>query len=46
MEEIQGCSFSPRCPKPTDDCKNGLIEMGLIETGIGHWVDKCCVNCG
>jgi len=46
MDEIQGCSFSPRCPNPTNDCKNGLIEMGLIETENGHWVDKCCVNCG
>ena len=46
MGEISGCSFSSRCPNPTNDCKNGLIEMGLIEIKKGHWVDKCCVNCG
>ncbi|MFL2664788.1 MAG: ABC transporter ATP-binding protein [Dehalococcoidia bacterium] len=41
----KGCSFAPRCPNPTDDCKNGNIEMGLIEVSKGHWVDKCCVKC-
>ena len=46
MGEIIGCSFSPRCPEPTNDCKNGLIEMGLIEIKNGHWVDQCCVSCG
>ena len=40
-----GCSFRTRCPNPTDDCKNGNIEMGLIEVSPGHWVDQCCVNC-
>ena len=42
----KGCSFSSRCPFPTDDCKNGNCDMGLIEVSEGHWVDKCCVNCG
>jgi len=46
MDEIIGCSFSPRCPEPTNNCKNGLIEMGLIEIKNGHWVDQCCVSCG
>ena len=41
-----GCSFRTRCPNPTDDCKEGKIEMGLIEVSPGHWVDQCCVNCG
>ena len=41
----KGCSFAPRCPNPTDDCKNGNIEMGLIEVSKGHWVDQCCVKC-
>ena len=41
-----GCSFRTRCPNPTDDCKNGNIEKGLIEVSPGHWVDQCCVNCG
>ena len=46
MGEMKGCSFSPRCPNPTRDCKEGNIEMGLIEVSKGHSVDKCCVNCG
>jgi oligopeptide transport system ATP-binding protein len=41
-----GCVFRTRCPNPSDDCKNGNIEMGLIEVTPGHWVDQCCVNCG
>lgn len=40
-----GCSFRSRCPHPTHECKEGSIEMGLIEVEPGHWVDKCCVNC-
>ena len=46
MGEMKGCSFSPRCPNPTRDCKEGNIEMGLIEVSKGHSVDQCCVNCG
>ena len=42
----KGCSFSSRCPNPTHECKEGSIEMGLIEIAPGHLVDKCCVNCG
>ncbi|MBI64611.1 MAG: peptide ABC transporter ATP-binding protein [Chloroflexi bacterium] len=41
-----GCTFRTRCPNPTDDCRDGNIEMGLIEVSPGHWVDQCCVNCG
>ena len=40
-----GCSFRSRCPHPTHECKEGSIEMGLIEIEPGHLVDKCCVNC-
>jgi len=40
-----GCVFRTRCPNPTHDCKEGNIEMGLIEVSPGHWVDRCCVNC-
>ena len=40
-----GCVFRTRCPNPTIDCKEGNIEMGLIEVEPGHWVDQCCVNC-
>ena len=46
MGEIGGCSFSPRCPKPSNKCKSRSIEMGLIEKNRGHWVDQCCVHCG
>ena len=41
----RGCSFNSRCPNPTKECKEGSVEMGLIEVESGHWVDKCCVNC-
>ena len=41
----EGCIFKTRCPNPTDDCKDGKSEMGLIEVEPGHLVDKCCVNC-
>ena len=41
-----GCVFRTRCPKPTDECRDGHSTMGLIEKSPGHWVDQCCVNCG
>ncbi len=43
--DIKGCTFSPRCPDPSDQCKNKTIEMGLIELEKGHFVDQCCVEC-
>ncbi len=45
IDEVKGCSFSPRCPEPTEDCKNGTKEMGLIEVAPGHFADQCCVEC-
>jgi len=42
---VDGCTFSPRCPDPTDECKNGTLPMGLIEIEPGHFADQCCVNC-
>ena len=45
MNPPSGCAFRTRCPNPTHDCKEGNIEMGLIEVEPGHWVDQCCVNC-
>lgn len=42
---VEGCTFSPRCPDPTDECKNGTVQMGLIEVESGHFADQCCVNC-
>ena len=40
-----GCVFRTRCPYPSHECKEGKIEMGLIEVAPDHWVDQCCVNC-
>ena len=45
MNPPSGCVFRTRCPNPTHDCKEGNIEMDLIEVSPGHWVDQCCVNC-
>jgi peptide/nickel transport system ATP-binding protein len=42
---VEGCTFSPRCPDPTDECKNGTVPMGLVEVESGHFADQCCVNC-
>ena len=41
----KGCLFSSRCPNPTENCKDGIIERGLIEVSESHFGDKCCVNC-
>ena len=46
IEPISGCSFSSRCPKPTNDCKSGKVDMELIQVTDNHWVDQCCVKCG
>ena len=46
FERPRGCVFRSRCQKPTHDCKEGNIPMGLIEVNPGHWVDQCCINCG
>ena len=43
--DIKGCTFSPRCPEPSDRCKNQSLEMGLIEAAPDHFVDQCCVEC-
>jgi peptide/nickel transport system ATP-binding protein len=45
INEIKGCSFSPRCPSPSSGCKNQSIEMGLIQVGEDHYADKCCTEC-
>ena len=31
---------------PKHPYTKGMGEMGLIEVEPGHWVDKCCINCG
>ena len=46
LDRPSACVFRTRCQNPSHDCKEGKIEMGLIEINPGHWVDKCCVNCG
>ena len=46
MNPPSGCVFRTRCPNPTHECREGHIEMGLIEVSPGHWVDQCCINCG
>ena len=45
MNPPSGCVFRTRCPNPTHDCKEGNIQMGLIEVASNHCVDQCCVNC-
>ena len=45
MNPPSGCVFRTRCPNPTHDCKEGNMQMGLIEVTPNHWVDQCCVNC-
>ena len=37
-----GCPFSPRCPKATDECRQGKIEAREISEG--HFVK--CINLG
>ena len=45
INEIKGCSFSPRCPTPTEKCKNQSVEMNLIKVGENHFADECCSGC-
>ena len=45
INDITGCSFSPRCPSPTEECKSQSIEMNLIKVGENHFADQCCSGC-
>ena len=45
INEIIGCSFSPRCPSPSSSCKNQSVKMGLIKVGEDHFADRCCSEC-
>ncbi len=45
INEITGCSFSPRCPTPTEICKNQSVQMNLIKVGENHFADECCSGC-
>ena len=46
LDRPSGCVFRTRCPNASHECSQGNVEMGLIEVESGHWVDKCCINCG
>ena len=46
LDRPSGCVFRTRCPNASHECSQGMAEMGLIEVEPGHWVDKCCINCG
>ena len=46
LDRPSGCVFRTRCPNANPECSQGMAEMGLIEVESGHWVDKCCINCG
>ena len=46
LDRPSGCVFRTRCPNANHECSQGMAEMGLIEVEPGHWVDKCCINCG
>jgi len=41
IDEVAGCSFAPRCPDRDTSC-NPTLDMELIESSSGHFVDICC----
>ena len=41
IDEVSGCSFAPRCPDRDTSC-NPTLDMELIESSSGHFVDICC----
>ena len=41
IDEVAGCSFAPRCPDRDSSC-NPTLDMELIESSSGHFVDICC----
>ena len=45
IDKIDGCSFSPRCPTPSNNCKNQSVGMKLIKVGDDHFADQCCSEC-
>ncbi len=45
INDITGCSFSPRCPNPSEGCRNGSVEMKLVKVGDNHYADQCCLEC-
>ena len=43
IDQINGCSFAPRCPNRTTTCHPEL-DMELVEVGSEHFVDICSAN--
>ena len=43
IDQIDGCSFAPRCPNRTTTCHPEL-DMELVEVGPEHFVDICSAN--
>lgn len=40
IENIEGCSFAPRCPNKNISC-NPSLKSGLVEISPEHFVDVC-----
>ena len=43
IEQIEGCSFAPRCPNRNTTCHPEL-DMELVEVGPDHFVDICSAS--
>ena len=43
IDQIEGCSFAPRCPNRNTTCHPEL-DMELVEVGPDHFVDICSAN--
>tara|TARA_Y100000817_G_scaffold279500_1_gene242913 strand:+ start:573 stop:1544 length:972 start_codon:yes stop_codon:yes gene_type:complete len=43
INQIDGCSFAPRCPNRTTTCHPEL-DMELVDLGSEHFVDICNAN--
>ena len=43
IDQIEGCSFAPRCPNRNTTCHPEL-DMKLVEVGSEHFVDVCSAN--
>jgi len=43
IDQIEGCSFAPRCPNRNTTCHPEL-DMELVEVGPDHFVDICSVS--
>ena len=43
IDQIDGCSFAPRCPNRNTTCHPEL-DMELVEVGPDHFVDICSAS--